>query len=176
MLSLLVFPALMAAASLPFSSAIPHPLRPSSASQHRELATRQDSGTGYAQPESWLTVIPNSNLGEPINVVISSQSDQAVLSDTGLQSYFSSLFFSPNNCLGISLGDQQAANLNDGQGVVNQTALYRYNFGSGTLTCQESINGGEHFRWWRQSSTGAIFIAASVEMGASKNHMIVDNG
>lgn len=125
MLSLLVFPALMAAASLPFSSAIPHPLRPSSASQHRGLATRQDSGTGYAQPESWLTVIPNSNLGEPINVVISSQSDQAVLSDTGLQSYFSSLFFSPNNCLGISLGDEQAANLNDGQGVVNQTALYR---------------------------------------------------
>lgn len=31
-------------------------------------------------------------------------------------------------------------------------------------------------RWWRQSTTGAIFMAASVEMGAQANHMVVDNG
>lgn len=114
----------MAWTSLTLSSAVqavPHPIVAAKPPHH--VATRQDAG--YTQPESWLTVIPNSNLGEPINVVISSASDKAVLSDSGLQSYFSSLFFSPNNCLGITLGDQQAANLNDGQGTKNQSALYR---------------------------------------------------
>lgn len=90
--------------------------------------------------------IPNSNLGEPLNVVISSASSPEVLTEEGLASYLSSLYFSPNNCLGLSLGDKQAADLNDGQGVVNQTALYRYNFNMGTTTCQESINGGQHVR------------------------------
>lgn len=111
------------------------------------LQKRQSTSTsaaGYAQPSSWLTVIPDSNLGEPINVVISNASSSAVLSDPS--PYFSSLFFSPNNCLGLNLGDAQAANLNDGQGTVNQTGLYRYNFNEGISTCEESIEGGEHFR------------------------------
>ena len=81
-----------------------------------------------------------------MNVIISSQSSPEVLSDDGLASYLSSLFYSPNNCLGITLGDKQAADLNDGQETVNQTALYRYNFNMGTTTCEESINGGPHVR------------------------------
>lgn len=47
-------------------------------------------------------------------------------------------------------------------------------------TCYESINGGNHARWWKQNGTAAdtnaIFMAASVEMNAQANHMIVDNG
>ncbi|CAO1627119.1 unnamed protein product [Sympodiomycopsis kandeliae] len=140
------------------------------------LVEKRQQATGYNQPAKWLTVIPDSNLGEPLNVVISSASSPEVLTEDGLASYLSSLYFSPNSCLGLSLGDQQGADLNDGQGVVNQTELYRYNFNMGTTTCQESINGGQHIRYWKQSTTGAIFMAASVEMGASKNHLIVDNG
>jgi hypothetical protein len=65
--------------------------------------------------------------------------------------------------------------------VVNQTALLRYNYFDiyyGTL--KESIEGGSHVRYWRQNGTlansGAWFVSASVEMAASENHMIVDNG
>lgn len=47
-------------------------------------------------------------------------------------------------------------------------------------TCYESLNGGNHARYWVQNGssadTGAIFFAASVEMNAQANHMIVDNG
>lgn len=93
-----------------------------------------------------MQTIPGSNLGEPLNVIISSASSPEILTDEGIASYLSSLYYSPNSCLGITLGEEQGADLNDGQGNVNQTELYRYNFGAGTMTCQESINGGEHIR------------------------------
>jgi hypothetical protein len=130
--------------------------------------------SGWEAPEDYLTIIPSSNLGEPLNVIISNASSSAVLSDPA--PFFSSLFYSPNSCLGITLGDEQAANLNDGQGDVNQTALYRYNFDNGITTCEESLNGGMHFRYWVQQSTGAIFMAVSLEESSSKSHTIAPNG
>ncbi|CAO1630664.1 unnamed protein product [Parajaminaea phylloscopi] len=141
------------------------------------LQSRQSSGAaGYSQPTAWLTTIPGSSLGEPLNVVISNASSPEVLTETGIASYFSSLFFSPNNCVGLSLGGSQQADLNDGKGAVNETTVYRYNFNKGTTTCQESFSGGEHFRLWKQENTGAYFLAASVEASATQNHMIVANG
>ena len=65
--------------------------------------------------------------------------------------------------------------------TVNQTDILRYNFGDiyyGTL--KESIDGGSHVRYWRQNGSqadsGAWFIAASNEMSAADNHMIIPNG
>lgn len=101
-------------------------------------ARQSATASGYAQPSSWLTVIPGSNLGEPINIVISNSSSAEVLTEQGLASYFSSLFFSPNNCLGISLGGEQQANLDDGQGVVNQTEVYRCECSTGISVWSQS--------------------------------------
>ena len=104
------------------------------------------TATGFDTPESWLSIIPDSSLGEPLNVVISNQSSATVLTEEGLANFLSSLFFSPNDCLGISEGTVQQANLNDGRGDVNQTDVYRYNYDEGITTCVESVEGGQHFR------------------------------
>jgi len=50
----------------------------------------------------------------------------------------------------------------------NETAVIRYNYGDPALgTCQESIQGGNHFRYWVQNgpqrNSGAVFIAFSYE-------------
>lgn len=59
---------------------------------------------------------------------------------------------------------------------VNETAVIRWDYGDATLgTCQETVEGGNHFRYWIQNGpsadSGAIFMAASYEMpiaGVSK--------
>lgn len=166
--------AFLATCTLPLASAHPNP----------KISTRQDN-SGFANPTSnsgsFLTQIPGSNLGEPINVIISSQSDSAVLTTQGFGEYMTSLYFSPGDCFGVSSGGLQAANLGDGNGYVNQSEVLRYNYMQGDDgTCYESLNGGNHARWWKQNGTAAdtnaIFMAASVEMNAQANHMIVDNG
>ena len=53
--------------------------------------------------------------------------------------------------------------------TVNQTAVIRWDYGDVELgTCQETIEGGNHFRYWIQNgpdaNTGAIFMATSYEM------------
>lgn len=53
--------------------------------------------------------------------------------------------------------------------TVNQTAVIRWDYGNVELgTCQETIEGGNHFRYWIQNgpdaNTGAIFMAVSYEM------------
>lgn len=50
----------------------------------------------------------------------------------------------------------------------NETAVIRYNYGDPALgTCQESIQGGNHFRYWVQNgpqrNSGAVFMAFSYE-------------
>lgn len=64
---------------------------------------------------------------------------------------------------------------------MNQTNILRYNYfdlAYGTL--HESINGGSHVRYWKQNGSeadsNAWFVAASVEMPASENHLIVADG
>lgn len=47
-----------------------------------------------------------------------------------------------NECLGFHLGTLQTANLGDGQGPQNETAVVRADFGSSLLgTCLESLTG-----------------------------------
>ncbi|KAH9857222.1 hypothetical protein C2E23DRAFT_379758 [Lenzites betulinus] len=118
--------------------------------------------------------------GEPLNVIISGQSSPDVLTDAGLLNYAQAIGFS-KECLGLHIGDPQTANLGDGNGVVNQTVEFRQDFGNDDLgTCLESLIGGNHFRVFRQNGTqansGALFLAASKEEPATKNHDIVADG
>lgn len=118
--------------------------------------------------------------GEPLNLILSGQSDPQVLSDTGFHNYWQSLNFS-TECFGQHSGGYQAANLGDGNGSINQTGLFRYDFGNtGTGTCIESLDGGNHMRFWRQNgsseNTGAYFIAASIELNSTLGHDIEPNG
>ena len=44
---------------------------------------------------------------------------------------------------------------------VNQTDELRYNFGDIYFgTCRETFEGGNHFRYWTQKTTGAVFMAS----------------
>ena len=78
-------------------------------------------------------------------------------------------------CLGQHSGSDQEANLGDGHGYcasttpftppphshfdflkVNETAVMRLDYGDPTLgTCKESVQGGNHFRYWVQSGGSA---------------------
>lgn len=40
-------------------------------------------------------------------------------------------------------------------------------------TCEESLRGGNHFRYWIQATSGAYFLAVSVEQNAAAAHNIV---
>lgn len=53
--------------------------------------------------------------------------------------------------------------------AVNQTAVIRWDYGNVQLgTCEETIDGGNHIRYWIQNgsnaNSGAIFMAVSYEM------------
>jgi len=80
-------------------------------------------------------------------------------------------------CFGIHLGGPQQTNLGDGRGWVNQTAVIRFDYNN-TFdgTCLESLTGGNHFRFWQQTTTEAFFIATSVEEWAGEEHTISPNG
>ncbi|KLO08546.1 hypothetical protein SCHPADRAFT_908523 [Schizopora paradoxa] len=157
--------------------------------------TRRDSSSssrnvppeGFYQPTSFLTNVPGTfpaGLGEPLNVIISGNSDAAVLvnqlNDGGLQNYFQSVGFS-GTCLGQIDGLQESVDLGDGNGTVNQTDVMRWNYGDPTLgTCKETVEGGNHFRYWIQDgptgNSGAIFLAESYELPVAQDHDIIDNG
>lgn len=149
------------------------------------LARRQSDYQGYYRPAtnggSMLTANTASGQGEPLNVIISGQSDPGVLNPAGFEEFTRSFYFSPGSCLNISQGGFQTANLGDGNGARPQTNIMRYNYKQGDGgSCIESLKGGNHFRYWIQNGTaansGAIFIAASVELNATLGHMIAPNG
>ncbi|KAI0352588.1 hypothetical protein OH77DRAFT_1523173 [Trametes cingulata] len=116
---------------------------------------------------SMLTVAPNTGgLGEPLNVIVSGHSDPIVLADNedqgGLRNYFLSVGFGAE-CL------------------VNETSELRWDYGDPELgTCQETIKGGNHFRYWVQdgsnANSGAIFMATSYELPIQMGHDIIFNG
>ncbi|KAI8994176.1 hypothetical protein BD414DRAFT_481637 [Trametes punicea] len=134
---------------------------------------------------SMLTVAPNTGgLGEPLNVIISGNSDAAVLVDSedngGLRNYFLSVGFAAE-CLGQHEGDAQTANLGDGKGQVNETSELRWDYGDPSLgTCTETIKGGNHLRYWVQdgskANSGAIFMATSYELDLQMGHDITFDG
>ncbi|KAJ3734315.1 hypothetical protein DFJ43DRAFT_962666, partial [Lentinula guzmanii] len=152
---------------------------------------RDTPSQGYFDPSSnggsMLTAVEDTSppgQQEPINLIISANSDSTVLEDGnidgGLQTYFNSLGFA-GECLGNHLGDDQSANLGDGNGLINQTGVMRWDYGNvQTGTCEETIDGGNHYRYWIQNGSAAdsnaIFMAASYELPATSNHDIVVNG
>lgn len=156
-----------------------------------DSSSRNVPEAGYYNPEdnggSMLTTVPDTypaGLGEPLNVIISGKSDSRVLVDSsddgGLQNYYISLGFA-GECLGQHSGSDQGANLGDGNGLLNETAVMRWAYGDPVLgTCTETIEGGNHFRYWIQdgseANSGAIFMALSYEKPIKEGHDIIDNG
>ncbi|PWO00107.1 hypothetical protein FA09DRAFT_294386 [Tilletiopsis washingtonensis] len=133
-----------------------------------------------------LSILPDSDLGEPINVIISGRSSKSVLSVEGFLLWATSVHFGVS-CLGQANGTQQLANLGDGQG--NQTqgsgdgnnGVMRWNYYDPYIgTCKETLIGGNHFRWWQQigpdANSGAYFLAVSNEANLARHHEIVVNG
>ncbi|KAI0295666.1 hypothetical protein B0F90DRAFT_1883527 [Multifurca ochricompacta] len=157
----------------------------------RSSNSRKVPPLGFYDPRdhggNWLTVLNNTfpaGLGEPINVILLGTSDSAVLIDQqvdgGLRNYFLSIGFA-GECLGQHSGSDQAANLGDGRGYQNETAVMRWNYGDPALgTCKETVLGGNHFRYWAQTgseaNSGAVFMAASYELPEKFSHDIVVNG
>ncbi|KDE09368.1 hypothetical protein MVLG_00682 [Microbotryum lychnidis-dioicae p1A1 Lamole] len=129
----------------------------------------------------WLTyAVDGTLLGEPINVVVSADSDPLIMTEAGLNDWLLSIQYGAE-FLNVSLGTKQKADLGDGNGRRNQSEILRYNYFDtiyGTL--HESVNGGSHVRIWNQNGptadSGAWFIAASVEYPAAMGHLIKPNG
>lgn len=125
----------------------------------------------------------SAGLGEPLNVIISAKSTSTVLdinSPLGAINYFRALGFSIE-CFGQHLGTPQSANLGDGRGDVNETAVIRQDFNIPILgTCIESLTGGNHFRVFPQTgpaaNSGALFLAVSKEEDLSESHNIIPDG
>ncbi|OXG40416.1 hypothetical protein C359_03232 [Cryptococcus neoformans Bt120] len=143
--------------------------------------------SGYTNPEDngglMLTIVNGTypaGMGEPLNVILSGDSDAEVLvksvDDGGFLNYMLSAGLG-EECLGQHLGADQEANLGDGLGNVTEVEELRYNYGNPYIgTCQETFNGGLHLRYWIQNTTGAYFMAVSVEKSLTEGHDIVVNG
>jgi len=154
-------------------------------------SSRNVPAAGYYVPMAngggMLTTVVGTippGLGEPVNGIISGNSDAAVLVDQqtngGLRNYFISLGFA-GECLGQHSGNDQGVNLGDGNGLLNETAVMRWDYGDPSFgTCTETIEGGNHFRYWvqngPQADSGAVFMALSYEMPIANQHDIVLNG
>lgn len=133
-----------------------------------------------------LTEAPGTDppAGEPLNIIIAGNSTPAVLenqqNDGGFLNYMLAIGFA-GECLGQHEGAPQQANLGDGNGYANETAELRWDYGDPSLgTCQETIKGGNHFRYWVQNgknaNSRAIFMATSYEMPIAQGHNIIANG
>ncbi|KAE9391906.1 hypothetical protein BT96DRAFT_1023849 [Gymnopus androsaceus JB14] len=119
----------------------------------------------------------SAGLGEPLNVIISGLSSLDVLDTTGkFYNYANAIGFSWE-CFGVHIGSPQQANLGDGRGWVNQTAVVRQDYGDSVIgTCEESLFGGNHFRIYQQQGSCAMFLAVSKEEDASEHHNIIADG
>jgi len=118
----------------------------------------------------------SAGLGEPLNVIVSGLSSPEVLSTKGIENWARSFGFS-TECLGFHLGGPQQANLGDGLGWTNETAVLRWDYDNAMDgSCLESFTGGNHFRFWQQATTGAYFLAVSVEQWVGQHHNIVPDG
>lgn len=156
-----------------------------------QIFKRSIPAAGYFNPlsdgGSFLTQVNDTfppGQGEPLNTIISANSDPRVLVNSaengGLLNFFLSFGFS-GECLGQHSGAPQEADLGDGNGWENETAEYRWNYGDPQLgACKETIQGGDHFRYWPQNGpqgdSGAIFMAVSYELPLEDGHDIVVNG
>ncbi|KAF9510980.1 hypothetical protein BS47DRAFT_1319355 [Hydnum rufescens UP504] len=123
--------------------------------------------------------IATALFGEPINVIISSNSDSGILTDRGFRHYAKSLGYNAE-CLNQHMGGAQQADLGDGFGYRDQQIILRQHYFPIFGTCWESLAGGHHFRAWRQNgteaNTGAWFLAVSKEKNLGDAHIIVPDG
>ncbi|WRT63434.1 uncharacterized protein IL334_000339 [Kwoniella shivajii] len=114
-------------------------------------------------------------LGEPLNIIISNQSDPRVLVETmqegGLYNYLEGAGFG-GECFGLHMGDKQHCDLGDGYKNQTQRCILRYQYFHNEYlgTCLESIYGGNHIRVFKQEDTGAYFLSSSAEMDSQSNH------
>jgi len=139
---------------------------------------QQNPGVPYTNPadNGGSQLDSSAGLGEPLNVIVSGLSSPEVLSTEGIENWARSIGFS-TECLGFHLGGPQTANLGDGRGWQNETAVLRWDYDNAMAgSCLESFTGGNHFRFWRQNTTGAYFLAVSVEQWVGKHHNIVTDG
>ncbi|KAF7327754.1 hypothetical protein MKEN_00355000 [Mycena kentingensis (nom. inval.)] len=154
------------------------------------ISRRADAPVAYYSPAdaggSMLTKSPNTYppAGEPLNVIISGLSTPAVLKnqevDGGFLNFMLGVGFA-GECLGQHEGEPQTADLGDGTGYVNETAVLRWDYGDPSLgTCMETIKGGNHFRYWTQdgasANSSAIFLATSAEKPIAEQHNIIPDG
>ncbi|GFZ44107.1 hypothetical protein JCM24511_01828 [Saitozyma sp. JCM 24511] len=148
---------------------------------------RRRASAGYNDPTSnggyMLTIVNGTypaGLGEPLNVILSANSDKDVLVKSTDNGGFLNYMLSTQlgeECLGQHLGSDQEANLGDGQGNVTEIEELRWNYGNPYVgTCEETFNGGLHLRYWTQNTTGAYFLAVSVEKDLAAGHDIVVDG
>ncbi|WWC89484.1 uncharacterized protein L201_004408 [Kwoniella dendrophila CBS 6074] len=158
-----------------------------SASSSSIFPSLKKRANGYTNPEEnggyMLTIVNGTypaGLGEPLNVILSADSDKEVLVkslDKGGFLNYMLVAGLGEECLGQHLGSDQSANLGDGKGNVTEVEELRYNYGNPYIgTCQETFNGGLHLRYWIQNTTNAYFLAVSVEMDLNSGHDIVPNG
>ncbi|KAJ9127363.1 hypothetical protein QFC24_000770 [Naganishia onofrii] len=121
-----------------------------------------------------------AGLGEPLNAILSAESDARVLDVNSDKGGFLNYMLSTSlgeECFGQHYGDLQSANLGDGQGNATELEVLRWNYGDPYIgTCRETFNGGLHLRYWRQNTTGAFFMAVSEELDLASNHLIASNG
>ncbi|PKI84472.1 hypothetical protein MVES1_001899 [Malassezia vespertilionis] len=128
---------------------------------------------------------PDDKLGEPLNIIVSSLSSDDVLTAEGFLLWVTALGFGVS-CLGQGDDDSfQYANLGKGNENVKQGSLsgnngvLRWNYGLPSVgTCRETIEGGNHMRWFMQRTKNgtAIFLASSYEKGLDQHHTIEPNG
>lgn len=79
-------------------------------------------------------------------------------------------------CARLHFGGAMQANLGDGyRDEVIEIRQARYKLPL-IGACLESALGGSHFRAWQQKSTGAWFLAVSMERSARYRHVITSNG
>lgn len=129
---------------------------------------------------TWVNNTYPAGLGEPLNLIVSGESDPDVLVESADNGGFLNYMLSTNlgeECLNLKLGSSQKANLGDGHGDQLEQETLRWNYGNPYLgSCRETFEGGLHLRYWRQQTTGAFFLASSVEMGAALGHDIIVDG
>jgi hypothetical protein len=94
--------------------------------------------------------LASEGLFEPINLIVSGQSDAFILTEEGFLDYARSIGFS-FECLRQHRGGYQQANLGDGKGWENELfelreVLVGADPGDWIGTCVESFTGGNHFR------------------------------
>ncbi|KAF7364760.1 hypothetical protein MVEN_00345900 [Mycena venus] len=117
---------------------------------------------------------------EPLNVIISGNSDPIVLANNKVAFAISGCRV-VNECLAQHEGAPQTADLRDGNDYLNESSELRWDYTDPSLgTCEEPVKGGNHFRHWVQNgmsvSSGVYFLATSYEMPIPQGHNIVVNG